>query len=205
VTFAERHDAVVEKLAADLRALLATDKDRVVLTRVRCQLLDGFPTCLTTFDVAVLNAEPRWLVTTDGPVLEPDGAPVVGINVVTADSLEADTIRTPNVLARTAVSDYVLFDPSGGVMRPVFQAFWNGHGELNRSWPGLKGVFFSGSGFRLDVVGGELVASRCGSRLIEEELFVLRHERDVLGLGERDARIAKLEARLLEPQRGSEA
>ena len=192
------HDEVVERLAADLRALFTSTSDPTVLTYARCQLLDGFPTCLTTFDVAVLHTEPRWLVTAGGPIPEPGDIPRVGINVVAADTLDGDTIAIPNTLARTAVSEYVLFDPTGEVLRPSFQTFWKGNDELNRSWPGIKGVFFSRLGFRLDVRDGTLAVSRCGPILIEEELFVLRYERDALGAAGRGTRITKLEARLLE-------
>lgn len=169
-----------------------------MLSGARCQLLDGFPTCVTAFDLAVVRIESRWIVTSDGPMLPPEAAPRVGINVVAADTLENDTISTPNTLARTAVSEYVLFDPSAEVMRPSFQAFWKEHGELNRSWPAIKGTFFSRAGFRLDARRGELVVSKCGEHRTEEELFVLRYERDELGTRGLDTRIAKLEARLIE-------
>src|SRR4051794_25539569 len=120
----QRHDATVERLTADLSALFAPAAKFVVLTRARCQLLDGFPTCLTVFDVCVTRANAHWLVTPEGPVVSPDDAPIVAVNVVTADSLGGDLIRTPNTLARTAVSEYVLFDPTGEVLRPAFQTFW---------------------------------------------------------------------------------
>src|SRR5947209_6358577 len=110
------HDEVVAQLAEDLRRLLGSD--RPVLTAARCQLLDGFPECFTTFDVAVFWEEPQWWVNDLGSQLGPHKAPCVGVNVVTAESLEEDTIRTPNILARTGVSEYVLFDPNAEVLRP---------------------------------------------------------------------------------------
>jgi hypothetical protein len=200
MTPAERHDATVERLAAGLAEGLASKPRYAVLTRVRCQLLDGFPDAITTFDVAVIRSNPRWLTHPGGPVLSPDDNPRLGVDVVTADSLEADLMRVPNTLYQTAVSEYALFDPTGEVLRPAFQTFWKMDGEVRRHWPAMHGVFFSGLDVRLDARGPDLIVSPCGRGHVEEELFVLRRERDRLGPddGRRaglDARIAKLEAR----------
>lgn len=200
----QRHDATVDRLATDLSALFGRGAEYTVLTRPRWQFLDGFPDCITTFDLAVIRANPQWLVSADGPVLGPDHAPVTAVNVVEADTLEGDTIRIPNTLVRTAVSEYVLFDPTGDALRPVFQTSLRRDNELVRLWPGFHGVFFSCLDFRLDVRGHELVASACGRGRVEEELFVLRWEReridpaDTMKRAGLDERIAKLESRRLQ-------
>jgi hypothetical protein len=206
MTSQQIHDATVDRLAAGLSDIFPDLGEHTVLRRVRCQLLDGFPECISTFDVVVVGANPRWQVMADGPVLGPEDAPWVAVNVVDSESLAEDTIGIPNTLGRTGVSEYVLFDPNGEFLRPAFQSFWNQDGELRRSWPALHGVFFSGLNFRLDVRGTDLIASRCGRGRVEEELFVLRWERDRLdphdsatrtGL---DARITRLEERRMRPR-----
>ena len=206
MTPAERHDATVERLAAGLAEVLR-DRPYTVLTDARCQLIDGFPDAISTFDVAVGRSNPRWLTHPGGPALGPDDNPRLGVNVVTADTLEEDLIRIPNTLARTGVTEYVLFDPAGDVLRPAFQTFWRRDEDIGRHWPAMHGVFFSGLDFRLDVRGPELAVSPCGRGHVEEELFVLRWERDRLGPSDPkragyEARITKLEARRLIP-RGS--
>lgn len=206
MTPAEQHDATVERLAAGLAEVLRA-RPYTVLTGVRCQLIDGFPDAISTFDVAVAGRNPRWLTHPGGPVLGPDDNPRLGVNVVTAESLEADLLRTPNSLYQTGVSEYVVFDPTGDVLRPAFQTFWKMDGEIRRHWPALHGVFFGGLDVRFDVRGPELVVSPCGRGHVEEELFVLRYELDRLAPDDAkrvglEARIARLEARRLIP-RGS--
>ncbi|MBX9581786.1 MAG: hypothetical protein K2X87_15895 [Gemmataceae bacterium] len=198
----ERHDATVERLAAGLAEVLASRPRYAVLTRVRCQLLDGFPDTISTFDVAVIPADARWLTHPGGPVLSPDDNPRLAVNVVTVETLAEDMIAVPNTLTRTAVSEYVLFDPTGEALRPALQEFWTSDGELRRGWTTNHGVFFSGLDIRIDVRGADLVATPCGRGHVEEELFVLRWERERLDPADPkragyDARIAKLETRRL--------
>lgn len=204
MTPAELHDATVERLAAGLAEVLAARPRYSVRTRVRCQLLDGFPDAVTTFDVGVVPADARWLTHPGGPVVAPGDAPRLGVSVVTADTLAEDMIAVPNTLARAAVGAYVLFDPTGEVLRPRLQTFWVADDGLNRHWPAMHGVFFSGLDVRFDVCGPDLIASACGRGHVEEELFVLRWERERLGPSDPkragyDARIAKLETRRLIP------
>lgn len=199
------HDDAANRLAQGLSAALAPGGEYAVLTGVRAQLLDGFPDCLTAFDVAVTGPDPQWLVAAQGPVLAPAAAPRVAINVVSAKSLAEDFIRTPGLLARTGVAEYVLFDPTAEVLRPAFQTFRKTNGELTPLWPALHGVFFSHHGFRLDHRGRELHVSACPGARDESELFAVRWELEGLApvdVGRRDrlrARIAQLEARRFGP------
>ncbi|MDB5313512.1 MAG: hypothetical protein JWO38_7714 [Gemmataceae bacterium] len=199
MTTPEIHDGTIERLAARLGDLLRPAGEYVVQTHVACQLLNEFPTALSMFDVAVIGASPCWLTGVGGrSVLSPADAPVLAVNVVTGDTLEADTLRIPNTLARTAVHEYVTFDPTATVLRPAFQAFVISDGELIRLWPAFHGVFFSSLDIRLDVRVTDLVATACGRGRVEEELFVLRWERDKLdptdssGRDKLDAQIARL-------------
>lgn len=201
------HNKSAARFVIALEEVLGAAGKYTVLSNVRWQSIREIPEAVTLFDVAVVPADACWTSTDDGrPTLVTGSCPRLAVNFVSAENLQAAMVSTPNTLPGTGLSEYVLFDPTGDVMRPVFQGLVSFDGMLRHSWPTLHSTFFSRLNIRLDVYGPDIRPTQCVDSLVEEELFVWEWERSQLSCSDQitpsglDSRIERLKSRLRHPR-----
>lgn len=205
------HDETVARLAAAIKEIVERDSRRVVATGVRWQVMEEFPNCVETFDIAVLPAESGLAV--GKTLVPPREVPTTLIDVITPEcDTESEFYDKPDWLLQTSISEYCLLDPTNEVMRPYLNA---ARKNLTDGWDRLKtcshGTFFSRCGFRIDANLPAPKVSPCGPARIEEKLVACRAIRANVVLKGRvpdaglDEQIRKLEEKLSRPRkRGSE-
>lgn len=166
MTTPERHDEIVERLAANLRALLGPDR---VLTRAWWQPLAAFPDRCYEFDVLLLSPGS---VADSRDRYGPDLKPVLAFDVVTEYNYDFDTfLDKGDDLCLAGVNEFCVWDPSGRHLRPPLCAWRMRESVLRQVRTCSRGVFFSEFGFRLAVNGDEIDLRSGGDPRLEEELF----------------------------------
>lgn len=149
-------EELVSRLAAELTARLPADGTHAVVTDARFMLLPEITAKRTRFDLTILGVASQRQVE---PVSLQAGVPIFGLNVVTPDTLVEDLVETPNLMSRSTVGNYVLFDPTCDVLRPCFQAYTVKDGGLEVVRTASTGEYCHCLGFQLALVGDRLTVS----------------------------------------------
>jgi hypothetical protein len=169
---AEQHDRTASALASALRSLLAPAGEWSVLSRARWQPLEGFPDCVYIFDVMIVESEAKLDLDASRGCLGPDVLPTTIIDVIRRDDWEEEFYDKPDILYQSGVYEYCLWDPTAERLRPPLHALRRRDSGYRNTRTSTKGVFFSTTGFRLDIDGADFTVSRCSQACEEEELFI---------------------------------
>jgi hypothetical protein len=167
-----QHDQTASVLASGLRFLFAPAGEWSVLSRVRWQPLEGFPNCVYTFDVMIVPAEAKFDLDAGRGCLGPDMLPTTIIDIIRQDSWEEEFYDKPDILCLAGMYEYCLWDPTAERLRPPLDAVRRRDSGYRKTRTAASGVFFSATGFRLDVEGSNFTIGSCSQTYEEEELFI---------------------------------
>lgn len=193
VTRKQLHDATVARLYDSLRAVV---RGVVVLRDVLWAPHDVFPNYAHVFDLVLLGS--RAAVTV---VDESTGRVAIkGAVTVIDDDCEPEFYDKANLLYFTSVYEYVLFDPTGELMRPNFHAYRKDDLGFRPVRSCAAGTFFSTLQFRLDAEGAEIRVASSGRLHYEEELLKCRLAYKKKPTPQLAEKIQTLERKAMEPR-----
>ena len=168
------HDAAVERITALVTAHFRDRPEYTVLSQMHWCPLRDFPNRCYLFDVAVVEGSVLADAGSDGAVFGPDLHPITVIDVVGRKDFEEEFYDKPDDLLLTSVLDYCLFDPSAIFLRPQLYAARKRNGGDWILRASTDGVFFSSTGFRLDIDGPDVQLRPSGTARVEEDLHRCR-------------------------------
>ena len=198
------HDEAVERLRCELEKFNGRHRKFQILSNVRWAAVDGFPECAPIFDVLVFDADRPAKLLPDGTAIGWSPSAIAAFDVIDRDQgYEEEYYDKPDNLILSGLQQYVLWDPSGEVMRPSLMIGEKWDGGWRTISTASSGVLFSILGCRLDFSPDDVVASPCGSRWSEIKLFNLIRVResklqDPAALEKLDRKIQELKAKLSE-------
>ncbi|MEO2092374.1 MAG: hypothetical protein ABGY75_23220 [Gemmataceae bacterium] len=173
MTRTELHDQTVDRLYEAIRFAPSLRPNYHALKGVTWATHSDFPQYEYLFDIVLVHGAPRF-------TLENGTTRLAGRNRVTTvidvidDGCETEFYDKPDALWFSSTCEYVLFDPSGELMRPSLHVVRKRDDWFQPARSAKDGVFFSTCGFRLDVRGPEFSISPSGRPRVEEELLKCR-------------------------------
>jgi hypothetical protein len=173
VTRTELHDATVDRLYEAISTAPSLRPNYHVLKSVTWAPDIDFPKHEYLFDIVLVHGTPSFTVE-DGVTRLTGRNCVATVIDILGEDIEAEFYDKPDSLFQSSTTEYVLFDPSGELMRPSLQVLCKRDDSLEQVRSARYGVFFSWCGFRLDVRGAEFTVSRSGRPWVEEDLLKCR-------------------------------
>jgi hypothetical protein len=194
VTSDECVDAVADAVAAHL----AGDSRWSVARRVRWDGDPANPDTPYIWGVAVVASGIPFEAGPDGLQLPASAEPAFLLDLVSPDNWTHEYHEKPGVIYGRRVGEWVLFDPTGGRLRPSPRALrWDrdGHDDI---FPPVGGAYFSRLGFRLDVTSAGVRIGPAGPPRLEERRLDLlnRLERASASLAATQRKVGGLETAL---------
>ncbi len=173
MTRTELHDATVDRLFEAIRTAPSLRPSYHALKGVTWAPHRDFPKHEYLFDIVLVHGTPSFAV--EGGVTRLTGRNgVTTVIDVIDDGYEPEFYDKPDCLWFSSTTEYVLFDPSGELMRPSLHVGRKRDDWFQPARSAKDGVFFSTAGFRLDVRGAEFTVSRSGRPWVEEDLLKCR-------------------------------
>jgi hypothetical protein len=200
MTRSEQHDATVDRLFEAIRTAPSLRPSYHALKGVTWAPDTDFPKHEYLFDIVLTHGSPSFTV--EGGITRLTGRNgVTTVIDIIDDGYEPEFYDKPSSLFQSSTTEYVLYDPSGEIMRPSLQVVRKQDDWFQPSRAAKDGVFFSTTGIRLDVRGSEFTLSRSGRPWVEEDLLKCRKVFEKNPNPALAKKIGELEERARQPMR----
>jgi hypothetical protein len=169
----EQHNQVVDSLTMAFREFFAPAGAWTVLSGVRWQPLADFPDRCYAFDAMILPSDAKLEWDESRNCFGPETRPCTVFDIVGKHNYDYDVyIDKGDDLCLAGVLEYWVWDPTAEQLRPPFRAWRMRESALCPLRSCFEGVFFSATGFRMDVRDSTVALRACGKIHIEEELLI---------------------------------